>query len=222
MNKLLLTLSLVLFTTFSFAQTFNLGVKAGVNLSTTAFSTTYPNYAVDPQNRTGFQVGVVEDINFQHFTIQPGLFFITKGGKFTDEYSISDNYQSYSYHTTGTDKFNYLELPVNVLYKVQASSLAKIYAGGGPYAGYALSGSVISQLTGSQTTNYNESLAFGSDHTKDEYKLFDYGVNFIAGVEIKKHYTIDLNYSLGLRNIAWTTEDNIKNRSLGLSVGYLF
>ncbi len=222
MNKLLLTLSLVLLTTFSFAQTFNLGVKAGVNLSTTAFSTTYANYAVDPQNRTGFQVGVIGDIAFQHFIVQPGLFFITKGGKFTDEYSFLGTYQSYSYHTTGTDKFNYLEMPVNLLYKVQVAPATKIYAGGGPYIGYALSGSVISQETGSQTANYNESLAFGNDRTKDEYKPFDYGINFIAGVEIKKHYTIDLNYSLGLKNIVWTPEDNIKNRSLGLSIGYLF
>jgi hypothetical protein len=224
MNKLLLTLTLVLLTTFSFAQTFNYGIKAGLNLSTTAFNVSYPNYVVDPQNKTGFRVGVVGDITFQHFIIQPGLLFITKGYKFSDEFSYSNNYQSYSYHQTGSEKFNYLELPVNLLYKIQATPTAKIYAGGGPYTGYALSGSTTSQTTGSQTSDYHGNLTFGNDHTKDDFKLFDYGVNFIAGIELKKHYTIDLNYSLGLRNIDWTTDDNIniKNRSLGLSVGYLF
>jgi Outer membrane protein beta-barrel domain len=225
MNKLLLTLSLTLLTTFSFAQTFDLGIKAGVNLSTVSFNNPIPNYVVGFQNTTGFQAGVIEDINFQHFTIQPGLFFITKGDKFTDELSITNpgnSYQSYNYHNTGSEKFNYLELPINVLYKVKASPMAKIYAGGGPYIGYGLSGTTSSQLTGSQTSDYHGSIDFGTDHTKNDYKLFDYGANLIAGVELKKHYTIDLNYSLGLRNIVWSSIENVKNRSLGLSVGYLF
>jgi hypothetical protein len=37
-----------------------------------------------------------------------------------------------------------------------------------------------------------------------------------------KHFTIDLNYSLGLKNINWTSGSDLKNRTLGLSVGYLF
>jgi Outer membrane protein beta-barrel domain len=226
MNKLLLTISLALLTIFSFAQTFNLGVKAGANLSTTTFNTTIPSYILDTQNKTGFQVGFTEDINFQNLTIQPGLFFITKGEKFTGEYNVSNTLQFLDYHQTGSNKFNYLEVPVNVLYKMQASSTVKIHAGGGPYIGYALTGSTNMQTEGMAisyfTTDYHGSLDIGSDKTKDEYKLFDYGANFITGIELKKHYTIDLNYSLGLRNIVWAPEDNTKNRSLGLSVGYLF
>jgi hypothetical protein len=222
MNKLLLTLSLVFLTTFSFAQTLNFGVKAGVNLSTISFTDPLPNYAFDAQNKTGFQAGVVANIGFQHFDIQPGLLFITKGQKFTEEESITLNSQNYSYHNTGSERFNYLELPVNLLYKIQVAPGTKIYAGGGPYLGYGLSGTTIDHLTGSQTSNYTGGVTFGNDEAKDDYKLFDYGVNFTAGVQLIKHFTIDLSYALGLKNINWTPGGDLKNRSLALSVGYLF
>jgi hypothetical protein len=116
---------------------------------------------------------------------------------------------------------NYLELPVNLLYKIQVAPGTKIYAGGGPYLGYGLSGTTINHLTGSQTSDYTGGVKFGSDEAKDDYKALDYGVNFTAGVELLKHFTIDLNYGLGLKNISWSP-GSAENRSLALSVGYLF
>ncbi|WP_426671336.1 porin family protein [Mucilaginibacter sp. McL0603] len=219
MNRLLLTFPLVLITTFSFAQTFNLGIKGGVNLSTVAFSGPALNFTGDNQNRAGYQVGVTADVGFQHFSIQPGLFFITKGGKYIEEFDYVSNSQTYVEHVVGNTKYNYLELPVNLLYKLRAAPGVKIYAGGGPYMDYSLSGTSTQHVTGSTTYDYHGDISYGSDHNKDD-KRINYGINFIAGVELKKHFTIDLNYSLGLTSIAWGITD--KNRTVGLSVGYLF
>jgi hypothetical protein len=224
MNKLLLTFSLVLLTTFSFAQTFDFGIKAGVNLSTASVSGPPPVSIYDHpdhQYKTGFQAGVTADIGFQHFSIQPGLFFITKGEKFREDLAFLIGGQPNSTYETVSTNFNYLELPVNLLYKLQAAPAVRIYAGGGPYLGYGLSGKTTVHVRGDETHDSQANAPFGSENTS-EYKSLDYGANFIAGVALKKHFTVDLNYSLGLRNIAWTPGNGLKNRTLGLSVGYLF
>ncbi len=102
---------------------------------------------------------------------------------------------------------------------MQAVPGVKIYAGGGPYMDYSLSGTSIQHVTGSTTYDYQGNISFGSDHYKDDMRINDV-INFIAGVELKQHFTVDVNYGLGLTSIAWGSTD--RNRTLGLSVGYLF
>ena len=219
MNKLILTLCLAFLTAFSFAQDLNFGIKAGANLSTVAFNRSTANFIGYNQNRAGYQVGAIADVGFQDVSIQPGLFFITKGGKYTEMFDYSSNNQTYVDHVVGNTKYNYLEVPVNILYKIQVTPAVKIYAGGGPYMDYALSGTSIQHVTGSTSYDYHGDISYGNDHNKDD-KRINYGINFMAGTEFKKHFTIDLYYSLGLTSIAWDITN--RNRTAGLSVGYLF
>jgi hypothetical protein len=79
----------------------------------------------------------------------------------------------------------------------------------------------ISSINGPLGSYTHTSLSFGTDTLRD-YKNPDYGINFITGVELKKRFTIDLNYSLGFGNIRWGQGAKMQNRSMGLSVGYLF
>jgi hypothetical protein len=216
MKKLLLILCLTGFTTITFAQSFNLGVKAGVNLSNLAFSGT--GYNLGNQNTTGFHAGLIADIGFQQFSIQPGLFFITKGTKST--YSIENNSEQNAGTETLKTTLNYLELPINLLYKIQVAPIAKVYLGGGPYLGYGLSASNEEFTTPASGPTSHSSLSFGGGFP--HYRNPDYGVNFIAGIEMAKRFTIDLNYSVGLGNLAYPANAKLQNRSAGLSVGYWF
>lgn len=225
MNKLLVTISMVLFTTFSFAQTITYGIKAGANLSTLGLSGPSTDLAINSQSKTGYQIGATVDIGFEHFSIQPGLFYITKGDKFVEQYSIlSQNNQYTNTHVTGTTRYNYLQLPVNFLYKLQVSPMVKIYAGGGPYIAYGINGTTTGHSAGpSFPGDYTNPVSFGSGYYSTQNKRIDYGINFVEGVEINKHYTIDLNYSLGIRNINSDISDIAsRNRTLALSVGYRF
>jgi hypothetical protein len=217
MKKSILTFLLATATTFIFAQTINFGVKAGVNLSTITSSD--GTYHIDNKNTTGYHAGVIADIGFQQFSIQPGLFFITKGSSYPGLFA--DNTGNTAKMTTIL-KLNYLELPVNVLYKLQALPGVRIYLGGGPYLGYGLSGSwKYPNPSGPLGSYSHRNVSFGTDTLLD-YKNPDYGINFITGVELKRRFTIDLNYSLGLGNIRWDQAAKIRNRSMGISLGYLF
>jgi hypothetical protein len=228
MKKIVLSFSLLLLVTFTFGQTVNLGIKAGANLSTVATTVPLNGFIIDSQNKTGYQAGLIVDVGFKNFSIEPGLFFITKGEKFKEQYT--DQAALYSVTASGSTKLNYFAIPVNVLYKLQAAPAVKFYTGGGPYLGFGLSGKGTAIVTstqsggGSSTTTINAThdIKFGNDETTDEYKNPDYGINFVAGVELNKRITIDLNYSLGLANLAWGQGYAARNRTLGLSVGYLF
>jgi hypothetical protein len=217
MKKSILTFLLATATTIAFSQTINFGIKAGVNLSTLPQSGL--PYQVDNKNLTGYHAGIIADLGFQNFSIQPALFFITKGSSYP---GIVANNTGNTAKVTTTIKLNYLELPVNLLYKLQATPGVKVYFGGGPYLGYGLSGTwKYPNPTGPIGSYSYKSMSFGTDTLRD-YKNPDYGFNFITGVELKKRFTIDLNYSLGLGNIGWDQVAKIRNRSMGLSVGYLF
>ena len=200
MKKTLLLLALIVASTATFAQTTSFGIKAGLNSSKLTVSAT--GGSISTESLVGFHVGGVVDIGFETFSIQPGLLFSTKGGKSSSE--------------EGTDKvtLNYLEVPVNFLYKVPAGD-GKVIFGAGPYLGYGLSGkSKSSDGTSTDVT-------FGS--TTDDVKNPDFGFNFLAGYQFSQGFALNVNYGLGLANLS--NDDagvnlKTKNQVLSFSLTY--
>jgi hypothetical protein len=110
---------------------------------------------------------------------------------------------------------NYLEIPINAIYKIEVGS-SKLCINAGPYLGYALSGKT-------SIGEESESLAVGSSDD-DDLKALDYGFNIGAGIEINDAITIGLQYGLGLANLFIDSDNGYKlnNRVIGISVGYMF
>ena len=106
---------------------------------------------------------------------------------------------------------NYVEIPLNLAYKYDLG-VVKLFGQAGPYAGVGVSAKMKS---GSE----EETFDFGSD--PDQLKRIDYGVNFGAGVEIKK-LIIGVNYGLGLANMSNDTDETMKNGVLSVSAGLWF
>ncbi|MEO7213975.1 outer membrane beta-barrel protein [Mucilaginibacter sp.] len=186
MKKALLTFCLILFTAITFAQTVKFGLKAGLNLSK---QTLTGAFTIESENLTGFHAGGIMDIRFANFSIQTGLLFSTKGERLvTQQVDIN---QQYAGTSTVTVKLNYLELPVNLLYKQHFTGSTLGYLGGGPYIGYGISGTASGNGSSSK-------LNFGNNNAPNpaNYKNPDYGINFIGGVEIN-NVIIGVNYGLG-------------------------
>lgn len=208
MKKLLLTLCLVSATmTISFAQSFNFGIKAGLNLSNQSVN---PPNPWSTKNLTGFHAGVIADIAIKNVSIQPGIFFTTKG-EITLENLKQLTGQGGTYDAK--EVLNYIEVPVNLLYKIKATPAVKIYFGGGPYLAYGISG---------HGTEAGAFPTYTVHFDSNGYKNPDYGVDFVAGVELFKKLLIDVNYDLGLGNLSRVNDVTIRNRVIGVSVGYLF
>lgn len=193
-------------------QIVRLEFKGGVNLSDQ--SVRAMGMAVKGSYMIGFHAGMLFNIDASdEFSIQPGVFYSNKGYRYNQALAIGTRIAPKP--VMGKVQINYVEAPVNMLYKFDIKETIIGYFGGGGYAGYGLSGSYIMQ--GRKTD-----IAFAKAIEGFQYKNPDYGVNGIIGSQISKHVLIEANYSLGLNNLSFYQGYTIHNRSTGLSIGYLF
>ena len=165
-----------------FAQSLNIGIRGGLNESIL-------DYKPIPDNTNGrlagFNIGAFTDLGLGNFSIEPGLFYTTKGQKSNYSNSNSDN------STSGAGKvtYNYLEIPLNILYNIH-TPIGKVFIGGGPYTAIGLSGTsrINSESIYGGTVTYsntynNNKLTFGN--TANDVKRQDYGLRAIAGLRLK-------------------------------------
>ena len=189
------------------------GLRAGVNFQN--LNGEAAGNDLDNKLKVGFNVGVNAEIPIaDEFYIQPGLLFTTKGAKADNDDDTKVN-------------INYLELPINFLYKPVLGT-GKLLLGFGPYAGYAIGGKI-------KSGDNDIDLEFESELSQAEavrylwtFRRFDFGANLLAGYEFSNKFSVQLNAQLGLTNIspeiAGTDSDDYKtkNTGFGVSVGYRF
>jgi hypothetical protein len=203
------------------------GVQAGINAAsfndkfTSGNTTTTNKY----KSKVGFTVGAFADISISDALVfRPGLNFIQKGGKFTETRTFFGVTTNYEYTRTG----NYLELPLNVVYKIAAGG-GKVFIGAGPSIGYGLSGKDKAKvINGNTTQEQSTSIKFdGKDNNtatdnKSHLKALDLGANFMAGYQLGNNIFAKLSYTIGLSNINPDDNSSTKNKGFGFTVGYIF
>jgi hypothetical protein len=150
----------------------------------------------------GYHAGVNLQIPIvPEFYFQPGLMFAVKGAKNTTTI--------FGTEFTDKTKLNYIEMPLNLVYK-GALGNGFIMIGFGPYLAYGISGKQI--IEGGSVT-----LERGVD-----YDAFDAGGNIFAGYEMASGLFLQLDTQLGMVNINPDDEPTTKNTGFGLSLGYRF
>ena len=183
----------------------NLGVKGGVNMSNF-----YGDELDDKNVKIGFHIGLAADYDFAYNSaIQTGLFFTTKGAKYTSSFGDA----------SGELTVNpmYLQIPVHYAYKIDVSPGTRVVLHAGPYAAYGVGGkSKLSGSVGDIGAEYEEDV-FGDDG----FKRFDAGLGLGVGAEFGP-LLFDIGWDMGLVNIADSEDVDIKNQNAYLSVGYKF
>ena len=208
--KLLIVVVALTLTTKSFSQVI-FGVKGGLNLANMVSKDNDGTNSNDFKMKTGFHLGATAEFAVsEKFAIEPGLLLSTKGFKLEQS------------GLTMKFNLNYLEIPINAIYKIDLGG-AKVLINAGPYLGFAISGKMKASeaVLGDNNDSKEQKIKIGSDKENDDIKALDFGLNFGAGVEIKS-MTIGFQYGLGLANLSPYTDNgtNVKNRVLGISVGY--
>ena len=167
----------------------------------------------------GYHVGVNAQIPIaMKFYFQPGLLYSTKGAKTKSESS------------TSTTNINYLEMPLNVVYKTPCSN-GSFIAGFGPYVAYGIGGKV--KTTGDSPTietkiEFKNVIELTDPLDVPFYKAFDAGASAFVGYEMTNGVFCQLNMQLGLLKINSEYQEfpddktSVKNTGFGLSTGYRF
>ena len=173
-------------------------------------------------SRTGFHIGLLAEthlFNSNNLYFQTGMFYTNKGRKFS---STFDSSSAGITKVTASQFVNYMEIPLNIVFKKELGKKSRIIFGGGPYASFLFSGRE------SKSTYYDNGSVDATENTSikvprssGKYKNMDFGVNALAGLEFGRLF-ITANYSKGLSQFytANTNTGTFKNQVLGATVGF--
>jgi hypothetical protein len=187
-----------------------IGIKAGINLANMVFDSEWEESF---DLRLGFHGGIVFEVGLTDaIFFGSGIIFSQKGTKFsyTDEDFDDESY-------SGFTLINYLEVPINLLYKADLGG-AKLVFEAGPYLGYAINGKEqIDYEDNGTSISFSEDIEFGNE--EDQVKRIDYGINVGVGLEFSS-FKVGAQYGLGLANLTNYEDSTMKNQVIGVSVGY--
>ena len=207
-------------------------IKGGLNLANISIS---DNGSVNNANTLAtFNVGFIADLPASSFfSLQTGLVLNGQGSKTTTYASntnTSDNF------VTSTFNPLYIQLPVNLVFKLPLDNDTRLFVGAGPYVQMGVGGTAktVSQFGGVQSSNSYD-IQFDDDNpttsqeegaSQDRLKRFDIGMNALAGIE-SGSIMVGVNYGIGFTKINSTetnsnANDDNKYRTFSLNVGYRF
>lgn len=204
-----------------FAQNPTFGIRGGINVATFNLSAIGNGAIVSHGSNsiTSFNLGIFEDFAFRKtgFSFQPALYYTGKGGDFI----YSDNTGS----IVLSEKLGYLELPADLVGHIKVG-IGEIYVGAGPYFARGISGTINGTLndTNGETGAISGNVKYGSS-SDDNLSAMQYGLDLIAGFELKNHLMIHLSYDIGLSNDvpSGNTSGGTNNSDVfSVSLGYAF
>jgi hypothetical protein len=207
------------------AQT-KFGIRAGMSFSNVTDKAENGDKA-GTQSLPGLLIGFTADVHLtSDFYIQPALQYARKGFKQTSGgfYGSATNFRV---------RADYIELPVNFLYKPKVG-MGRLLLGVGPYIAYGTGGNWKSDtdiLLGDISMKGEGSVAFrndGSVRNDSEYtygRPFDYGFNATLGYEFRERLSLQFTGMIGIANLVphfngYQPGGSLRNKGLGISIGY--
>jgi outer membrane protein OmpA-like peptidoglycan-associated protein len=148
--------------------------------------------------RTGYHVGLLADLAFSStskFHLQSGMNFSNKGRKFSFLYDTTTSTIS---KVEALQYVNYMEMPLNLVFKINLGKKSRMIIGGGPYAAFLYNGRERKETYHTNgTVDVVENKDLKVAPTNNLYSNFEYGVNGLFGFEFGRVF-LTANYSRGL------------------------
>jgi hypothetical protein len=192
------------------------GVQGGFTYSRADMQ--YSKLDLDLSYKLGPMAGAMIGINLgeSNFSLMQEFNYVFKGAKI----SGTDNTTGTPISISGKHTTQYLELPLNILYYLDAGN-GHFFFGGGPYAAMGLNGKNSITYEVNNTPEVEDTdVVFGKG--PDQFKKWDFGFQALIGYKLGYGSYLKAYYSHGLSNLANITDISYSNRYFGLSFGYFF
>lgn len=200
----------------------DLGVRFGINTTTRNMNKDVFDVWNLNSWGTGVDLGAVVNINFRNYlTIQPGLFFESRSGKYSyvnvagyDSDGVAEYMMQY-----GKDRSYNFTVPVMASIHFNLSDDIRWDVEMGPYFQFILKNSVDGDFV---YPVYDNPLANPEAYVPIKGRKFDFGMKFGTGLRILDHYLVAIHYEAGWLK-PWT-EKALGGRNKGwvFSIGYDF
>lgn len=184
--------------------------------SSTQWDTLQHQYAA----RTGFHFGLLAEVPFfhsSHLYFRSGMTYINKGRKFSSDY---DTALSSIRNISGRQYVNYMEIPLNAVFKT-GSGKTRFVIGGGPYISFLFTGREATSVQYSNGSVDNiENTSLKIPRSQANYNNVDFGVNAFAGVEFGRVF-VNANFSKGLGEFykTYNNTGSFKHQVAGVTIG---
>ncbi|PUZ28314.1 hypothetical protein DCC81_02175 [Chitinophaga parva] len=223
MKKIVLLIVLTFLSTVVSAQA-SLGFKGGYVFSDLDFGNNAGVPAARSHGRTTWQAALMLNVplGVPGLYLEPNLGFVRKGAAFSGGPKLVGPGGA-----PGTGQsllLDYLELPVNAVYKFSLP-FGKLAVGAGPYVAYGLAGRFDYVLENGSGTNATASrdVTFSKAYSNTSINMerWDAGLNGMLSLEFNNYLVVGANYSYGLANINRSNFGDLHNRYLGVTLGIL-
>ncbi|MEP7164616.1 MAG: porin family protein [Ferruginibacter sp.] len=222
MKKIILLIVSAITVNVSMAQ-LSFGIQAGANIAfgkITVDDTGLPTlFTNDP--KIGITGGFLAEIPIsEKLAFRPEINFIQKGSKTNTTLSIFNEFHKIT--------LNYIEIPLNVVYKMRAGR-GNFFFGLGPTLSIGISGKekITNDYDPTKDTivdvkfDGKNSDNLASNDESRHLKRFDAGANILAGYKLPMGLFIKLGYTYNFLNIDPNKNNGYKNRGFNICVGYM-
>lgn len=210
------------------------GLKAGPAFSWYR-SSTAGELMMEYESRTGVQAGVFAEARLNAwFSLQPELLFSSRGAKselnMTVPVPTSTGYTNVKVTLKSTIAPLYLDVPVYLKAGFPSVGSDRFTVGVGPVFSYGLGGNAKIKVTAGKESFTEEVKLFSGDgfdlgEIHQDFRILerlDVAAAGFAAYEFSKKIILSLNYQYGLKNISGDPEEELRNRSVSVTLGYKF
>lgn len=220
MQRLFLSILFILTLTYAYTQQ-RISIAGGVHQSSISPYWSLETGATSQilQKKSSIHIGFVADMQispYSNWYFQPSILYIVKGAK---QQQVLDTSETKVLLSSYNQSINYIDLPMNLVYKFPSSNQTRFVTGAGPMASLFLSGRASRsslETSGEYTLEVDRDLPIGKG--SEQFKVLYWGINLLAGLEFGKAYLL-VNYSKGINPYYQKGGHQYKHTTLGITLG---